>query len=90
MMFITLKSSERVSNMLPKFSRFLGTNSLKIANQKIDSRESIVILSIDAKLFGEVKWATSLAYDFFDTEVISISNDINKAATFSTPRLIAK
>jgi hypothetical protein len=75
MLRITLKTSERVLTTIPRFNRFLSAHSLSVVKQEEDGASGTIRLVVNADLFGEVKLATKLAEDFFESAIITISNN---------------
>ena len=75
MLRITLKTSDRVLTAIPRFNRFLSAHGLSVVRQEEDWQSGSIQLVVNARLFGEVKMATKLAEDFFDSAIISVGND---------------
>jgi hypothetical protein len=75
MIKITLKTSDQALSRIPKFARFLEVYNLTL---KQDIAPTVIELSVNADLLAEVKQVTSLAYDFFEKAVISITHDLGE------------
>ena len=75
MVRLILKASGRVMTTIPRFNRFLESYYLKVVEQSLDTKAGTVDLIVNAHLFGEIKWVTVLAYNFFDSAVLIVHKD---------------
>jgi hypothetical protein len=73
MIHLVLKSSEKVRTMLPRFEQFLEVYDLKIVERSENKNKGTIKLSVNARIFPEIRWVTNISYDFFEEDVIGIT-----------------
>lgn len=75
MIRIQLQNSDRVMETIPRFKHSLSSNNLVMVGKVIDLSSDTVALCVNARIFGDVKWVTDLAFDLFEKDVMAIEQD---------------
>lgn len=71
MLQLKLKDTRMTQALIPKFSKFLATQALEVVDQ-YSKEQGVLVLFINARLFGQVQYVTNLAQSFFDKEIIEV------------------
>lgn len=89
MVTITIKDFPGMTALMAGFIRLLAAHNLIIVARREDRYKQRLELDVDARLFGEVQWLTTLAYDVFQHNLISITEATTFAPSGAQPKLRA-